>query len=90
MVWSADGRLEATGSVDGLVKVWTTSELPGSGQLLATLEGDSNGVASVALSADGQWVAGGGHDGTVKVWHAKNGQEATICMSTAAGFLPWR
>jgi WD40 repeat protein len=58
---SGDGRLLASGSFDGLVKLW---EVPG-GRLLATLEGHTGGLRGVALSGDGRLVASCSHDGTV-------------------------
>ena len=44
-----------------------------SGQLLATLQGHTGLVYSVALSADGQLVASGSFDGTVRLWEVSSG-----------------
>ena len=65
-----DGRLMASGSVDGNVNVW---EVPG-GRRVATLQGHTAAVYGVALSADGRFVASGADDGTVRLWEVETGQ----------------
>ena len=71
---SADGRLLASGSADGVVRLW---EPPSGGRLVAALEGHTGGVWSVTLSADGRLVASGSADGVVRLWEASNGRLLT-------------
>jgi WD40 repeat protein len=66
MALEAGGRLLASGSEDGTVRLW---ELPG-GRALATLQGHTSGVYSVALAAAGHLVASASADGTVRLWQA--------------------
>jgi WD40 repeat protein len=64
----------ASGGVDGTVKLWAVT----SGRLLATLQGHSGAVYSVALSGDGRLVASGGIDGRVRLWEVRSG----ACLRT--------
>jgi WD40 repeat protein len=51
-----DGRWIASGTGEGLVKLWDSA----TGQPLATLEGSiENGIEAVALSPDARWIAAG-------------------------------
>jgi len=47
-----------------MVRLWEVS----SERLLATLQGQTGGVRSVALTADGRLLASGGQDGTLRLW----------------------
>src|ERR1700674_2218187 len=77
----ADGRLLASGGMDGTVRLW---EAP-SGRPLATLEGHTNAVRGVALSADGQLLASGSFDGTVRLWEAPSGQHLATLEGHTGG-----
>jgi WD40 repeat protein len=66
---SEDGRLLASGGLDGTVRLWEVARASGSpGRLLATLQGHTGVVRVVALSGDGRLLASGGDDGTVRLW----------------------
>ena len=64
------GRFLASGSgYVGTIKLWNTH----TGQCLHTLEGHTEGIASVALSADGLILASGSEDHTIKLWNTQTG-----------------
>lgn len=69
VAFSPDGKLVASGSTDGRVKVWNTI----TGAIHKTLEGHSRWVTSVAFSSDSKFVASGSRDSTVNVWNILTG-----------------
>jgi WD40 repeat protein len=79
---SADGRLVATASDDGTVKLFDVA----AAREAHTLKGHAGGVTCVAVSPDGKWIASGnthvtpdggilGTPGDVRVWDAGTGAE---------------
>lgn len=64
VVFSVDGKLLATASLDGTAKVWEVA----SGKELLTLAGHASSVLSVALSPDGVHLATASNDHTARVW----------------------
>ena len=82
IAYSPDGRLLASGSEDGTVKLWDTA----TGLCIATLDGHCRGVWCIAFSPDGKLVASGNDDGTVRLWNAATAK----CVTTLGETKPFR
>jgi WD40 repeat protein len=88
VAYSRDGKLLATASYDGTVKVWDAE----TGRPLATLEGHEGKVRHVAFAPDGKRLATAGEDRTARVWDVAKGRELQKVAHTdpvrAVAFTP--
>ena len=70
LAFSTDGKLLASGTGTGSVKLWDVA----SGTLARSLEGHTSWASAVAFSPDGRTLASGGHDNTVRLWKVRTGE----------------
>jgi len=69
--FSSDGKLLASGSRDGTIKIWNWKEK----RELHTLPGHQYSVNSISFSPDGKLLASGSSDNTIKIWNVQEGGE---------------
>ena len=69
VAFSPNGKLVASASSDGTVRVWNAA----TGATTQTLKGHTDWINAVAFSPDGKLVASASDDGTVRVWYAATG-----------------
>jgi WD40 repeat protein len=69
LAFSPDTSMIATGTADGLVRIWDTE----SGELIRTYEGHTSAARFVVFSPDATMIASGGSDSTARVWEVSTG-----------------
>src|SRR5262249_52492551 len=79
----ADGRLLASGSKDGSLKLWDVE----SGKEVRALTGHQGGITSVEFSPDGQVLATAAWDGTIRLWDPTTGTAMRSIAVTHPGAI---
>jgi WD40 repeat protein len=64
IAFSPDGTILATGSADGMLRLWQVE----TGDLLVELDGHADYLTGLAFSPDGELIASSSNDGTVILW----------------------
>jgi WD40 repeat protein len=82
LAFSPDGNYLASGSQNGLGKVWDSAN----GKLVITLSGHTSTLKDFAFSPDGTQITTAGYDGTLKVWDAHSGTQLQTLYGDGGGF----
>ena len=82
--FSPGGRILATASIDGTIKLWNLAAK----QEVATLRGHVDAVNGIAFSADGKILASVGRDKTVRLWPAPTFEEIEAKEKAKVGHNP--
>jgi transducin (beta)-like 1 len=67
--WNAEGTMLATGSYDGLARIWSEK-----GQLVNTLQKHKGPIFSLKWNKKGDYLLSGSVDKTAIIWDAKNAE----------------
>jgi len=70
VAFSSDGKTIASGSRDGLVRLWDANTGKPIGQ---PLHGHKDDISSVAFSPDGKMLVSGSEDTTIQIWDVTTG-----------------
>jgi WD40 repeat protein len=80
--WSPNGELLATGSYDGVARVWSRS-----GELMQTLKGHRGPIFSLKWNKRGNFLLSGSYDKTTIVWDV-SGEKGVVKQQFSFHFAP--
>ncbi len=83
VAFAPDGQIVATGTSDGIVRLWRVSD----GMLLHVLEKHTRPVSGIAFSQDGALLISGSRDRNVNVWRVADGTLLDQIVERSSGIF---
>ncbi|MFO0942971.1 MAG: DUF5711 family protein [Pirellulales bacterium] len=71
VAFSLDGKLLATGTTEGVIRIWNTIDW----SLVTTMTGHSQTILGLSFNPDSSTLASASADKTVRLWDVSSGQE---------------
>ncbi|MGI9316705.1 MAG: hypothetical protein ACR2QW_05185, partial [bacterium] len=81
VAFSPDGALLASGSLNGVIRLWRPGDFT---MPVASLQGHAGRMLALRFSGDGKYLASSGEDATVRLWNLKAPTSTPVMLKTGS------